>query len=405
MQHGNTNGRTADGRINVEIEILRAIAILMVIVSHFPPTLSWEWNSLVPIWKNYQTWSGVDLFFCVSGFVVTRSLIPTFLSVDRPRFARLAIPFAVRRYFRLAPAVGVSIVVALLLSTFWNESGRYGSSFNNLVDGIGVILYAANWHVYYCINHHGQGYCGFNGLYWSLSLEEQFYFALPILLYFFRRRIVWIAAALIVLQFPLDRPNVSALWHTRTDAICWGVLLAIASTTGIYQRLKPSFLRPWLAPLAAMLLVAFVARMTAVYSPDLRPYKLGVVAILCAALVWIASYDGGLLFPRSRLTAPLVWIGSRSYGIYLLHALCLFAVREACWRLSDGHLSRVWDAPIIIGGIALTFCAVELQYRFIENPLRNKGRRLAARIGSDATRPVTTTARLSSPYSSRSAKA
>ncbi|MGN6773519.1 MAG: hypothetical protein ACTHJQ_27275 [Rhizobiaceae bacterium] len=54
--------------------MLRAIAILMVIVSHIPPTLPWEWSSLLPIWRNYQTWSGVDLFFCVSGFVVTKSL-------------------------------------------------------------------------------------------------------------------------------------------------------------------------------------------------------------------------------------------------------------------------------------------------------------------------------------------
>lgn len=400
MQHTNTTGRTARGHINLEIEMLRAIAILMVIVSHIPPTLKWEWPSLLPIWRSYQTWSGVDLFFCVSGFVVTKSLLPSFLAVDRPKFRKVAIPFAVRRYFRLAPAVAVSIVVTILLAVFWNKSGQFGSPLSNLIDGISVVFYAANWHIYYCAQHPGHGYCGFNALYWSLSLEEQFYFVLPIMLYFLRRRIVWIAAALILLQFPLDRPIASALWYTRTDAIFWGVLLAIASTTDAYQRFKPTFLRPWLGPIVVVALIYFIARMTAVYSPGMRAYNIGLVAIACTVLVWIASFNDELLLPRSRLTAPLIWIGSRSYGIYLLHALSLFAVKEMCWRLSGGQLSRAWDAPIMICGLALAFAAAELQYRYIENPLRNKGRKLAARLSTS-----TPTALPSSPYLNRSATA
>src|SRR5262249_6765248 len=119
-------------------------------------------------------WGGVDLFFAISGFVIASSLL------RQPRhrsFSEFALPFYVRRIFRIWPAALLWLLVPLLASRYFNTSGAFGHTRTLIGESIAASLQVAN--VYF-----GLCQCGKEYVYWSLSLEEQFYILFPLLLFF-----------------------------------------------------------------------------------------------------------------------------------------------------------------------------------------------------------------------------
>src|SRR5436305_350455 len=177
-------------------------------------------------------WSGFDLFFCVSGFVITTSLLSARRRVSRNGGIRTwIVPFYIRRAFRLLPSAWLWVGVTLLCTVFLNAHGQFGYLRENLFDGIAAIAEVYNFYAYHCSL---QQDCGLMGHYWSLSLEEQFYLAFPLLLLAVPRLryLVMILAIGFVIQFVQPRAegffiSHSLLWFTRTDAIILGVLIAM----------------------------------------------------------------------------------------------------------------------------------------------------------------------------------
>jgi peptidoglycan/LPS O-acetylase OafA/YrhL len=210
-----------------------------------------------------------------------------------------------------------------------------------------------------------------------LSLEEQFYVLFPLLLYFVGpARLRWIPAAAILVQFPLHREALQMLGLTRTDSICYGVLIATAASRGGLQTVQAAVARhPGRARLLGVLLVAGVAALSLV--PQVR-IEVGLIALASAGLVLLASGDFGVIIPRSNwLKAVFLWTGSRSFGIYLVHHICFWASREIFFRLAHG---AHFDNSVQLGltGLGLTVLAAELSYRWVETPLREYGHRLAS---------------------------
>jgi peptidoglycan/LPS O-acetylase OafA/YrhL len=119
----------------------------------------------------------------------------------------------------------------------------------------------------------------------------------------------------------------------------------------------------------------------------------GALALASGGLVWLAHFDRGLVFPKSRFDPVFLWVGSRSYSLYLIHQVSVGAasmIRDRFVELIPhlNPLSGVFIGVFLTIGSTLAFA--ELNFRFVETPLRKMGARLTSREhnqrGAAATR-------------------
>lgn len=378
---------------NTDVEVLRAAAILFTLAAHWGH--GWL-GSLGPVGRTIQSWTafatGVDLFFCISGFVIADSLlrqpIPAFSTAG---FKTWVTAFWVRRAFRLLPSAWFWIAVTVVATALVIDTTPDGSlTARTWIDAAYAMLNVINLHYMACTTTQT---CGSLGVYWSLSLEEQFYLVLPTLLFLVRSRtaIVAMLAVLCAVQLALPRfngflPEGSPLWFIRTDAIIFGVLIAYWRQTASYGRWDPRVLSSRvLGTLAAL---AGLAGLAVVTSPRADAgWGTSAAAVCSAVLVWIASYDRDYLLAPGRLKSLMLWFGSRSYALYLIHmlvlAVCYELTRQALGKPLT-QVSPVYGVAMVLATAAITFAAAEFNFRVIESPLRARGRRIAAGIEARA---------------------
>lgn len=375
--------RFGRGRID-DIEVLRAIAIGMVLVEHAAgvliPWLPWHGG---PLYGRFGFWSGVDLFFVISGFVIGRSLLPTLPPAsDRAAYFATTLRFWSRRAWRLAPSAWLWLIIPTAATVLFNRSGAFGDLWASVKCAGMAFVGLANVHF---ANVFLREPGGVMTHYWSLSLEEQFYLVLPLLVFLSGRRLPWVLALIVLVQVPLKRMGSGAsvlLDSTRTDALALGVLLSIWSRTALYARLQPRWLKPWpmrlLLPLAFLLVFAKASCIQA----DPSRFLVAEIALLGAAIVWVASYDGDYLLPPGPLKRAACWMGARSYAIYLIHVPAYMAAREIWFRLSPDVLKPGPHhfAILLATGVPLTLALAELNFRFVEDPLRRRGARITERM-------------------------
>lgn len=368
----------------MDIELLRGIAVLGVLFHHLQDSL---FAAAVPLLQAItlysQPWWGVDLFFAISGFVIARSLIPALRRcTTRQEYWQQTRNFWLRRAFRLLPSAWLWLALMLLACLFLNRSGAFGTLHANIQATLAGIAQYANFRFADSFYHYEYGT---SFVYWSLSLEEQFYLLFPLMIVLFRKHLVWALLALVAVQlFTLRTP---ILMVVRTDALALGVLLAIWSTQPSYLRWEPKFLRrPW-AGVAALIALSLLLSFMATDRFTFTSYRIGVIAVLCALLVWIASYNRDYLLPRGVFKNLMTWVGSRSYGIYLIHIPAYLLVREFIFRLQAAGLPSPAGNPILMllmaGGLIVLLS--ELNYRIIEMPMRNRGASLVKRLGTSRT--------------------
>jgi peptidoglycan/LPS O-acetylase OafA/YrhL len=116
---------------------------------------------------------------------------------------------------------------------------------------------------------------------------------------------------------------------------------------------------------------------------NLVPFRIGLVAILSAALVLIASYDQDYLCPNGPLKQIMLWIGARSYALYLTHIPAYLAAREIWFRIEppDTVFDSAYGLRLGLTATVLLLLFTEANYRFIEVPFRRRGARIAERLG------------------------
>jgi peptidoglycan/LPS O-acetylase OafA/YrhL len=341
--------RQASDSRNDHIEMLHAYAVLLVLFEHLPAITG---SSTVASIRTFVNgWTGVDLFFWVSGFVIYRSLSPA-LSYRMPwtNAIRQIVAFWIRRFWRLAPAAVLWLALGIpAILTYRSE--EIGLPIDNLADGLASLLNIENFHHYYC--NVQQQVCGrLFSPYWSLSLEAWFYILLPFTLVLLRRS--WVAIGLLLLivaQFPLFRPaNGTAIaWFIRADAITWGVLLGQFSETGLANLVEPRFL---CSPLArgcfTLGLILLLGSSQILWR---LPFFVSLVGMFSACLVWAASYNMGYISRVFRMGAVLRWIGHRSFSLYVAHMVVFKAVSQIC-QLAGSSTSRyqasssIWGQPM-----------------------------------------------------------
>jgi len=326
---------------------------------------------------------GVDVFFVLSGFLITSLLVSERRQagrIDLHRFFR-------RRARRLLPAliallVAVSVVVPLLAR---DQAYRLRG------DVLSALGYVGNWRLVL----ERQSYFQAMGRppllqhLWSLAVEGQFYVVWPLVLVVLlrrgdARRLVWpilaLAAASAGLMAVLYRPGVdpSRLYYgsdTRAAALLIGAALAC----------RPPRWRNWQRPalsrrialevVSALALGALALAVVLLNQFDAALYRGGFLAVaaLAAVLVALATHPAGWL-GAALGSRPLVWLGRRSYSVYLWFWPVFMLTRPQ----RDVALSGM---PLVGLRLAITLVLAEVSYRFVECPLRSGalGRAWAAR--------------------------
>jgi peptidoglycan/LPS O-acetylase OafA/YrhL len=223
--------------------------------------------------------------------------------------------------------------------------------------------------------------------YWSLAVEEQFYLLWPLVVWFCpdRRTLLRVTAALIgiscVLRFAAPMSHLSPtrcyfFTPTRIDGILLGVLLALIRHESIYKRLSRFAKYAALGGLAAMLIMA-------PRSGWLLPntyYRIAFevpFANLTAAAIILAVMEEGSLFCRICSRRWICWLGSRSYGLYVIH----FLFRDWFCGPFALRLAQYMPLPLAFAvsttlAFCLTLALAVLSYRFVEQPAMNLKKRI-----------------------------
>ena len=159
-------------------------------------------------------------------------------------------------------------------------------------------------------------------------------------------------------------------------------MLAMAQSGTWWKRLEPIAMQSrWVRyPVLAGLLAA-AACLAANPDGSTLNWRIGLLAMLCITLVWLGSYGRGYICAEGRCKDALMWVGSRSYAIYLVHIPAYYFVRECFWRLgmADSSPPYLWTiyaatAMLLVGLMA------EANFRWVEAPFRERGARLAHRL-------------------------
>jgi peptidoglycan/LPS O-acetylase OafA/YrhL len=351
---------------------LRAIAVIVVLLFHLTPGLA------------IGGYLGVDVFFVVSGFIITRLLLIEHVSTGGIRLGA----FWLRRARRLLPAL---VLLLLACSTAaWAVGG-------DVLVGIGgqlasSLTFSSNWYFILIGSDYFAGTAPelFRNL-WSLAVEEQFYLLWPLVLLLVvlrmprGARIALLAAAtaasalaMALLLVPGSPTSVYYGTGTHAFGLTLGALLAVVSRWWPTRALEwPRGARRGLGVAGALALAGLLV-LTAVMPGDADwTYRGGLLAVAVLTAVLIAAF----LVPASPLArvvdvAPLRWVGERSYGIYLWHwpVLILLAAASPAWT---GDAVLAW----VLGGIAaaITVVAAALSFRFVETPIRRDGFRASWR--------------------------
>lgn len=338
-----------------DIEGMRAIAVVLVVLSH---------ADIAGLAGGYV---GVDVFFVVSGFLITALLLNELTMTGRISLAT----FYARRATRLLPASTVVLLFTVTASWMWMPATRFKSI---SLDAIYATIYGINWR----LANEGVQYLNADAEpsplqhFWSLAVEEQFYLVWPLLLLIFalifgkRRAPVIISLVLVViasLTVSIMQTASSAPWayfgaHTRAWELAIGAFLAVgaARLAGLPKALAA--VTTW-AGLAAIVVAAFLFTEETPF-----PGYAAALPVLGAAAI-IAGGSAGSPHGVVALlrTWPFQQIGKYSYSWYLWHWPVLMIVPH----ILDVEPNIPLNLGLATGALLLAIAS----YHLIENPARN----------------------------------
>ncbi len=351
-------------RYQPAIDGLRAVAVLAVLAYHWPA--SWMPGGFL----------GVEVFFVISGYLITSLLLGERVRTGGTDFKA----FWVRRARRLLPALYALLVVvsaAWLIWHPWEVAGLRGAV-------VAAAGYVSNWYLIAVKQSYFESVARPSPVLhlWSLAVEEQFYLIWPLalagLIRLFRRRMrlvllatLALAAGSAVLGIVLYHPGLDPyrIWYgtdTRAAGILLGAALAIAVPPWRMRATVHRSATLLLNALAVASLAAVLWMFVRVNEFDPFVYHGGFVLLdlLTVGLILSLVHPASTLVSRALSARPLVWIGRRSYGIYLWH-WPIFVVTRPGLDVSFGGWRLL---ALRLGG---TLVAAELSYRFVELPVRD----------------------------------
>ncbi len=332
------------------VEAWRGLAAWMVVYAHY-------WAGTDSSWPLLRfAFTGVDLFFVLSGFVFAPYLFGKPLAPGA---------FAVRRFFRIYPAYFLALLIYFGMA--WGEGRELAYWWQHLVF---AYLQSREMAFYY------------NPVFWSLPSEVEFYLLLPVLAWACAGRHKWVAAlglGALLLRIVL---GYAANTQTQNSAYIWmhhlpGMLLEFllgAAAWWLSERRLTGRVRALLLVLGLALWLALAAGFAAFgdagINASLARGQMSWLAALAFAAMLVASIGHWQQAPTPLIDAA-IWAGRLSYGSYLFHIAALRLLQP--YTASLGHFRMTVAAALV------TLLVAWLSYSLWENPWRKFGRSLAAR--------------------------
>ncbi len=337
------------------IQGLRGVAVLLVVLFHVG----------APIGAGYI---GVDVFFVISGFVITRLVLSRSAGTMRLSLR----DFWAGRVRRLAPALGLAILLTLLLSIPF--ASPVGTQNDTGITAVASVLWIANTVLAVLTLGYFADSAVQNPLLhmWSLAVEEQFYLAFPLIvvavLWWLRRRgstnrirtftiVISLVTALsfaasVLLTYanlPFGVGPTLAFYAPVTRA--WefgaGALVALLPALVAVRRAQ------WFSGIGAALIVV---GLIVIDDPSIFPGYIALLPVVGTALICYASSSAG---EKVLSSGPMVWLGDRSYGWYLFH-----------WPLIVLTASYLTSPVAALIGLGLA----HLSLQYVEDPIRHRRR-------------------------------
>jgi peptidoglycan/LPS O-acetylase OafA/YrhL len=370
---GNTRDtQPENGAYFPALDGIRAFAFLLVFFHHY---------------CHFEVgWTGVDVFFVLSGFLITGILYDTRDTLHRAR------NFYVRRSLRIFPLYYAVALVFVLLWPVFHWQWNWG--------WITWPLYLANWAIYAPPYAHGAALSAsiealnngwlhgshnsiaLIGHFWSLCVEEQFYLFWPWVVFKVRSRRALIAiASAIIVVWPLlrhladlycstDRLNAGLTSHGtffRLDTLMVGALIALLyrgkSQAALFRTAHVGIRVAVVVTVGA--LIAFAVHPSLLHSRAFKPILLTVgftvIALFAGALI-VSSLQSGTPFYRVFSNRLLRWLGRITYGAYVFHDIP---------HLLYARIATALHVPLWPLALVCTFSLAWLSFRFLETPFLN----------------------------------
>ena len=346
---------------------IRGVAVMLVFISHLHAIISPD-----PFFIEVTPWSfvnrtfkggflGVDIFFVLSGFLITSILLKERSSNQSGMVSR----FYKRRALRLLPALYALLIVDFFVSRWENfpRDIQWRTTWH-------ALLYLNNWNIVWNFGATQDDL----GHLWSLGIEEQFYIVWPIVM-------ITIAAlkippkiaisltaifAVFVTWHRLDLWNNGVSWlflYVRTDARVDSLLIG-ATFAYVYRhyRVPPKILNL----LATSSFIGFIYIKYRFGSLPLHPFLFQggftVIAVLAGTII-LAAAEGAWFANRVLISRPLTVIGKISYGLYLWHLPVFFVLGR--------HVTSGPKPLRILIGIVIASAVTSLSWYFVEKPFLN----------------------------------
>jgi peptidoglycan/LPS O-acetylase OafA/YrhL len=342
---------------NNDIQCLRAIAIVLVVMQHMRARLPTpEWYAT--LFTHVAFWPGVDIFFAISGFLICKTLLRDLENGPSKREALAG--FWLRRVVRLLPTATFWCIASVAIS-FFTKSVVGAEPAKVALSAATGILGISNGYWAMCVQaaSNACGSADFNGVTWSLSLEWQLYSLLTILVCAAGRRwaaAMLLSAAVVMAFFP--GPSFSFIWAFRLQAFTLGVIAFL-----LYER-SPRIAATVPPALSLTMLIAGIT--LCLTAPVVLPQPFVLPLIAVGAGLCLAAAVPGQMFSNFGIAAPMRWVGERSYSIYLCHLPMILVTREIASRANGLQPSSTNVMQAFILFICLLVVASEISYRMIE---------------------------------------
>ncbi len=368
--------RLATETYRPHLDGLRAVAVYLVVLFHAGSS------------QFSGGYIGVDVFFVLSGFLVTQLLLRDITAQGSIRFGR----FYSRRFRRLLPAAFVVLIVTALVFTAIAAPADVVSAVGSFRS---AFLYVTNWYFI----HSSTGYFGADISqnpvlhFWSLAVEEQFYLVWPLMLggiFFFTRRmerdrqmraIVTIvgagAVASVALALALRSSNPNRAYYgtdTRAYELLAGALIALVPA---FISTAQRFRRPTrLASLTSVIAVVLLA--TSWIHLDAIERGVAVTVVAFVLIVSLEAAEGGIA-QRALSTTPMVYLGKVSYGTYLWHWIVILVILK---KFSISTTATIGISCLVATALAaLSFQLLERPVRLSQRLDRHRGLVIATGLG------------------------